>query len=281
MGVYIIMQTVTAVRAYERINNGCTKPYYIYCDDGNIYVAKFKQNPEGSRILVNEYVCAKIAEVLELPLSFPTLINVTPEFVNDYGKEISEHLLNNVHPGIHFGTRKVKKAYPITKTDMLIGAENIHVIPGIILFDHLVCNKDRDSNGGNLLFDQSKKEIVVIDHTHTFDLGAIWTAADLKQRIGQPFSSLCTSGYVYSKLVQFVKGNNPFCSVLEKMKCLNENVLGDIINNVPDEWEIDLSEKIALKAYLLDRLRRIGDVLPVLRPFYPFWKGGDYHRKSM
>lgn len=275
------MQIVTAVRAYDKINNGCTKPYYISCDDGYIYVAKFKQNPEGTRVLVNEYVCAKIAEILGLPLAYPTLINVSSEFVDDYGKQISEHLSNNLLPGIHFGTRKVKKVYPITTLKILKSAENVHIIPDIILFDHLVCNKDRNSNGGNLLFDQSKKEIVVIDHTHTFDLGAIWKSVDLIQRTGEPFIPLCTTGYVYKKLIPFVKGNNPFHAVLEKMNRLNEKILGDIINSIPYEWEVLPSEKDALKKYLLDRLHRIGDILPILKPFYPFWKGGEHHGKDV
>lgn len=271
------METVLAVRAQERIKNGCTKPYYIVCDDAEVYAVKFKENPQGLRVLVNEYVCAEIATILELPLASPVFVQISDKFARDYEKELFSHVEQNVGAGIHFGTKKVRKVYPITDANMLKQARNCNVIPEIILFDQLVCNRDRDSNGGNLLFDYSNMEIVVIDHTHTFDLGSIWTSIDLSQRIGEPFQPFDISGYVYNKLVPFISGNNPFYSSMQKMRRLNGDILWDIIDRVPDEWGITNEEKEILHLYLLDRLERIDEVLPILKPLFPYWKGGGTH----
>jgi hypothetical protein len=269
------MQVVSAHRAINKIPNGCTKPYYIACSDGNQYAVKFKENPEGPRVLVNEYVCAKIAEVLELPLASPSFIEIDQNFISVYGQQIEEHVGKRITPGLHFGTKKIRKAFQIYDSTMLQEAVNVDCIPDIILFDHLICNTDRESNGGNLIFDASNMSIVIIDHTHAFDLGPIWTAHDLRQRIGEPFTIFNTSGYIYKKLVPYVKGHNPFSNILKKMKRLTPDLLFDIILNIPEEWNVTLDEKHALHEYLVDRLNRIENVLPQLKHVLPYWKGGS------
>ncbi|MEM5646533.1 HipA family kinase [Bacillus cereus] len=103
------MQIVTAKTAHKEINNGVTKPYIITCDDSEQYVVKFKENPEGKRVLANEYVCAKIAEILDLPLATPSFVQVNETFIQDYGSQVSAHTETNVTPGFHFGTKKIKK----------------------------------------------------------------------------------------------------------------------------------------------------------------------------
>lgn len=269
------MQMVTAKIAHKEITNGVTKPYIITCDDSEQYVVKFKENPEGKRVLANEYVCAKIAEILELPLATPSLVQVNDTFIQDFGEQVSEHTEENVTTGLHFGTKMIKKAYQINGASMLKLAKNIECIPDIILFDQLVCNCDRECNGGNLLFDQSKMEIVVLDHTHAFDIGPLWDEHSLEYKIGEDFRPLQPDGYVYRKLIPYVNGNNPFNSILEKMGRLNSNSLWDIISNIPAEWEVSSAQKEKLLEYLEDRLHRIETALPVLKPGLPYWKGGS------
>lgn len=268
------MQVVKAKRALEGIKNGCTRPYYVSCDDGETYAVKFKENPQGVRTLVNEYVCGEIAVLLNLPLAEPVLVDIEDEFIEDYGSTIQQHIESNISGGFHFGSKKVRKVTPITSSDMLKKANNVHVIPEVILFDQLVCNKDRDRNGGNLLFDISNLDIVVIDHTHAFDIGPIWTAIDLKQRIGESFEAFDNVGYVYRKLVPYIKGNNPFHTALAKVKSLEASAIGNIINNIPSDWQVSDIEKEALFEYIMDRAHRIEEVLPVLKSAFPNWKGG-------
>jgi hypothetical protein len=268
------MQTVTATVPIDKIRNGCTKPYYLICDDGEQYAVKFKENPESSRVLINEYVCAEIARKLDLPLAETSFVHVDESFVVDHGGLISLHVEKPITSGIHFGSKKIKKVFQISNSQMLEEAVNINCVPEIILFDHLICNYDRDRNGGNLLFDFSTKQIVMIDHTHAFDLGPLWTTDELKRRINQPFIALDTGGFVYKKLVPFVKGNNPFGNIMNKLTRLNADNLWHIIDNIPLEWHITPEEKIILLEYLYDRLNRIEHVLPILKPHLPYWKGG-------
>lgn len=267
------MDVVNAHRAIDGIKNGCTKPYHVVCD-GEPYIVKFKQNPEGLRVLANEYVCAKLAKKLHLPIPNPALIQVSDEFIKDFGTKISDHVGEQITTGIHFGTKKLKKAYPLTNADMIYLARNVHIVPEILLFDHWIHNSDRDRNGGNLLFDAVKMELVILDHTHAFDLGPIWTATQLTQRMNDRYIIFDTSGYVYKKLVPHIRGNQPFHSILDKMSRLTRDDLWNIIDSIPDQWEVCEEDKIALHSYLWNRLNRIEEVLPLLKPVLPFWKGG-------
>ncbi|MNB97099.1 hypothetical protein D3C75_443200 [compost metagenome] len=270
------MQIVNAVRALQPVKNGVTRPYQVQADDGYIYYAKFKENPETSRILANEYVCAKIAEYLELPLANPSLLNVDANFIQLYGDEINKHIDSDtpITSGLHFGTRKINKAFQILNSRMLEDALNVRVIPEIILFDQLICNTDRDRNGGNLLFDMSEMKIVVIDHSHVFDIGPLWNATQLEFRIGSAFEPFAQNGYIFRKLVPFVRGNNPFDSIFGKISGMTDEGLWNIISGIPEEWLICEDDKIALHRYLCDRLHRIGDALETLKPLLPYWKGG-------
>lgn len=270
------MNVVKAVRPMQPVNNGVTKPFVLLCDDGNQYYTKFKQNPEGTRVLANEYVCAKLADQLKLPLANPTLINVDKDFIDLYGKTISDHIEceEELSKGLHFGTKKINKAFQISNAKMIESATNIQVIPEIILFDQLVCNTDRDCNGGNLIFDQSNMQIVVIDHSHVFEIGTLWDATQLNIRIGSKFEPFTQNGYIFRKLVPFVRGYNPFDPIMGKMSGISNEFLWHIINEIPDEWTIPLDDKKALHSYLGDRLHRIEDALPVLKPILPYWKGG-------
>lgn len=36
-------------RVLEKVGNGITIPYYVKCDDGNVYVVKFPGNCEGKK----------------------------------------------------------------------------------------------------------------------------------------------------------------------------------------------------------------------------------------
>jgi hypothetical protein len=273
LGSYF-MDTVKGITPGDPIPNGCTKPFYILCDDGFHYAVKFKENPETSRVLINEYVCGSIAESLDLPMAEAKLIEIDDSFVKDYGKEIALHTGEAISAGLHFGTKKIKKTFQIFNSKMLESAVNIECVPEIILFDQLICNRDRDSNGGNLLYDATDHKITLIDHTHAFDLGPLWNTTELRRRINIPFSSMDMTGYVYKKLVVYVRGNNPFSTILDKIEGLTDEELWHTIDKIPAEWNASEEEKSVLMEYIQDRRNRIKEVLPIIKPNLPYWKGG-------
>ena len=72
----MVLDNITIIDIERKIPLGITNPYIVKCSDGKKYVAKFPGNPEGTRVLINEYVCAELAKLLELPIPNFKLINI-------------------------------------------------------------------------------------------------------------------------------------------------------------------------------------------------------------
>ena len=70
------MLLVNVVGIKNKLGNGCTIPYVVWCDDGNTYVVKFPGNEQGVKTLVNEFIASNLCEYLELPIFQYNLINV-------------------------------------------------------------------------------------------------------------------------------------------------------------------------------------------------------------
>lgn len=50
------------------MNNGITEPKYAILDDGSQVVVKLSRGPEGNLVLFNEYVCYRLAILIDIPM---------------------------------------------------------------------------------------------------------------------------------------------------------------------------------------------------------------------
>ena len=78
------------VRALEEIGRirGGSQPHLMRCADGNYYVVKFPNNPQGSRILANELLGCRLASLLRLPVAAGRPIFVDETLIQYSGKEM-------------------------------------------------------------------------------------------------------------------------------------------------------------------------------------------------
>ena len=65
-----------AVEHVRRLRGGA-QSHLMRCDDGDYYVVKFQNNPQGIRILANEMLAGKLAQALGLPVAQPEVIEVS------------------------------------------------------------------------------------------------------------------------------------------------------------------------------------------------------------
>ena len=65
-----------AVEHVRRLRGGA-QSHLLRCDDGDYYVVKFKNNPQGVRILANEMLAGKLARTLGLPVPEPEVVEVS------------------------------------------------------------------------------------------------------------------------------------------------------------------------------------------------------------
>lgn len=87
------LRHVNAIENVEALQGG-TEPVLMRADDGHLYVVKFSTNPFGPRMLVNEYLAARLAHGLGLSTPATAIVRV-PEGLA-------------APTGAHFGSRVCK-----------------------------------------------------------------------------------------------------------------------------------------------------------------------------
>ena len=242
------------------IKNGATKPYVIECTDGNQYVAKFPGNPDGTRVLINEYVCACLAQMLQLPIpSFELIYINNIEFYSNYLEGIE--LIN----GTAFCSRMIDKASPVPGYRALSKVSNLDDIVKILIFDVIIGNNDR--NPGNLLINLKNKSLVMIDHSHVFIYEAIWDAIQLKKNIRSEISIGEMNQFSFSMLsVEISKVDKEvYKKFKETIKSINKDDIINIIDSIPKDWSITNDDKEVLADFLYDRIERIDEIYNILK----------------
>lgn len=145
----------------------------------------------------------------------------------------------------------------------------------IILFDHLVYNTDR--NKGNLLISTGKgdKLLYAIDHTHVFKNQTIWDRFCLIQGIqDNDFLNqdiLLNNGYVY-----FFRSKNINLDTLKLqasvfMNIINKELLENIVESIPNDWNINKADLDALIKYLLYRSEHLNEICEMIAQ-YKEWR---------
>src|ERR1019366_4834735 len=137
-----------AVEHVRRLRGGA-QAHLMRCDDGHYYVVKFRNNPQGVRILANEMLAAKLAQTLGLPVSEPEVIEVsdwliehTPDLYIQWGRDRIA-----CASGFQFGSRFPCDPLRTPVYDFLPDAQlgavtNRASFPGMLVFDKWTCNCD-------------------------------------------------------------------------------------------------------------------------------------------
>ena len=249
------------------LGNGCTEPYIVRCDDNNIYVVKFPGNIQGKKVLVNEYVASSLCKYLDLPIMDFNLINVKSE---DFNNNIPNNIRNVV--GTAFGTRYNDRALTIINSGQISKAINNYDAIKILIFDLLIGNNDR--NPGNLMIDTKTKKLIMIDHSHIFEIGTLWDKYQLPRLINEEFDIKKLHIYGYINIIESLKYDDLFYTELNnfvnKVKNIKKDFIKNIIYKIPNDWSISKEEKELLIEFIEKRFSKIDSILKLLNI-----KGGD------
>jgi hypothetical protein len=77
-------QQILAPVKYIKPLQGKSKPHLILFNNNLKYVVKFKDNPQGKKLVVNEYVVNCLAQYLTLPVPPFTVVSIPQEFINEH-----------------------------------------------------------------------------------------------------------------------------------------------------------------------------------------------------
>jgi len=158
------MTTLQVTEIVRRLDQGMTRPFLVRAEDDALYVAKGRETTQ--RGLIAEWICAHLAQQLNLPIPAYSLLQVSPELVSALGPEASA-----LGHGAVFGSlqQPAVQEFAVTQLKRVDAAQRRM----LLAFDWWVENADRSlsPHGGNpnLLWNAAESKLLVIDHNLAFD----------------------------------------------------------------------------------------------------------------
>jgi hypothetical protein len=201
--------------------------------DGNLWVVKFKNNAQHLRVLANELIATRMAEIVGLSVPKSDVVEVSdwlitnsPEMVVDLGRGVRERCAS----GLQFGSRFVGGLMPGQVVDYLPEPQmddvrNLAEFSGMLVVDKWTGN----CNGRQAVFERKPRErkyrATFIDQGFCFNAGD-WTFPDA------PLRGVFARNQVYAK----VRGWDSFEPWLSRVEEFAAEGLWKIAEEVPPEW---------------------------------------------
>ncbi len=250
-GGNFILNRIYPVRYLGNFKEGFSKPQLFEMNDGNTYLVKFKDNPQGTRVLGNDWVVGKLAQLLGLPVApFEVAYFSKSDF-----KKFPVLYSYGFTPGHQFASLLLKDCTGLWEPRINEEIVNLDAMPGIIVFDYWVNNNDRDT--GNVLLERlsdNKCYLHLIDHGLCFPGYA--SSKDMLKQV--PMNLLNQSVHTWG--VTQIDDPKSLMQFTEKVLALPSKQILSVINTIPEDWDVSSSEKKALYQYLLSAKK----ALPIL-----------------
>jgi hypothetical protein len=267
---------VTAVQTIRPMRGGAQSQLML-ASDGNLWVVKFKNNPQHLRVLANELIATRIAEAVGLSVPKTDVVEVSswlidhsPGMLVDAGRGTRIRC----EAGLQFGSQFVGGLMPGQVVDYLPEPQmddirNLAEFAGMLVVDKWTGN----CNGRQAVFERRPREkryrAIFIDQGYCFNAGD-WTFPD------SPLRGVFPRNQVYAR----VTGWKSFEPWLGRVETLPAETLWKIAEEVPPEWYGGNPSVIeGLMETLLRRKKRVRELLEAFRrsdrePF-PKWGRDD------
>lgn len=220
--------------------------------------------PEGNLVLFNEYLCYRLAILLDIPMPRSGIC----VFDNTTEIQVPE-IANSSNYGKAFYSEFMPKTTKLLPT--IIGKmKNKDDFLKILLFDHVIFNTDR--NAGNLLVRFYKDDISlkVIDHTHVFINQTFWDSACLRRAMDEN-DLLNTKVLEYNKYLyeMFIHNISVTKETLEKESLLfknriNSDIILELVGLIPDEWKPKQNDIDTLVEYIMYRINNMDTIISTI-----------------
>lgn len=238
---------------------GGAQSHLMRCEDENFYIVKFQNNPQGTRILVNELLGTRLAARMGVSVAGAAVVEVRSQMV-----ELTEDLVVQLGrgrvpcvAGLEFGSQypghpATTAVYDFLPDEQLRRVENLPDFCGIFVFDKWTCN----TNGRQAIFlragDGERYRAVMIDHGFCFNASE-WNFPDAPLR----------GIYARSAVYEEARGWEAFEPWIERVeKRMDENVLDEVAREIPPEWyNFDQDALYRLLEQLLRRRKLVRELV--------------------
>ena len=258
-----------AVEHVARLRGG-SQAQIMRADDGECYAVKFQGNPQCTRVLANEFLACRLAQLIGLRVPKAVVIRADEKIIREQqiaftlgGASVAPK------PGPQFGSRWVaeEQSFDFLPRTLLGRVQNIREFAGVLAFDKWTGNAD----GRQAVFHRSRQQrkytATFIDFGYAFNAGE-WSFPDSPLR----------GTYALNELYEHIRSMDDFSPWLERIENLQAEELGRIAEEIPLEWYGSRSEMQDLQRKLLDRRGIVRQLIDDFRcssrnPF-PNWQGG-------
>jgi hypothetical protein len=261
-----------AVEQVRRMK-GEAQSHLLRCNDGCHYVTKFKNNPQGLRILASEMLGTRLATRMGISVPEPEIIDVRPPLI-ECSTDLVIHLSRGrmpCSPGRQFGSRFPGNPCSTLIFDYIPAEDfrrvvNLEDFIGIYAFNKWTCNTDgrqaifvptleeRAARGSEMRY-----KAMMIDYGHCFD-GGSWDFFDA------PLRSLYRNRGVYNS----VSGLDSFERWIARFEITitSEVIFGEAMK-VLAEWIDDRKAWRRLIECLDSRRKRVPEMIWSARKAVP------------
>jgi hypothetical protein len=246
------------------MQKGVSSPRLMEFNDRYLYVVKFKNNPKGLRVLVNEFVAGELARLLELPVAPFKVV----QFSSKEKHSNSLRSLHDTNSGHQFCSQFIPHSFGLPKNPPpkhLIS--NRKDIVGLIFFDYWIANKDRHRN--NILLKplpNGTYYVYLIDHSHCFPGNYLWTKQSLQKGPKKLKSRL-----VHHWVASLLEDRYELEECIKKIMSIPKEKIAHIIFSIPEDWEVSPDERAALYHYLIKTQKLMPKIARyVCKTYYPF-----------
>ncbi len=251
---------------HVRRMRGGSQPHLVRCDDGSFYVVKFKNNPQGVRVLANDMLASRLAARMGICVPDVAVVEVSAALIKNTYDLAMEFPVGRVpcEPGKQFASKYPEhpsktRADDFIRPEQIPNISNLDDFLGIFVFDIWTCNADRRQwvlfeEPGPYLDHTFRKifRVMMIDQGLCFNSGK-WNFLD------GPSSRLYVQRELY-KSVQGIEAFEPWLNWLENR--LSLDILHEEAERVPVEWyEGDREAWMHLLERLYGRRLRVRELI--------------------
>jgi hypothetical protein len=247
------------------------------CSNNKFYIVKFRNNPQGVKILANEFVFSHLAKLLGLSVPSSAIIEVSEWLIQHcpaLNVSIPPNSIMPCESGLQYGSEyaidplkgRVEDWLP---SEMLLRTRNRSEFAGMFVLDKWACNLDNRQAVFWRRSVERKYSVCFIDHGWCFGAGD-WDFQD------NPLRGAYPKGEVYGD----VTGWHSFDPWLSEVERLDETLIWNAVSNTPPTWySSDWSSLEKLAETLIVRRRKVRELIVQFRdlPRHPFPRWGKEH----
>jgi hypothetical protein len=233
------------------MRGGCQSSL-IGASDGNFYVLKLANNPQGPNIVFNEAFGSILSHHLGLPVPEWCPIHVSSSFIamNLDPRSMPTAGVHTQSAGLHFGSKfvigsKGDEVYEIVPERWMQRVQNPHLFVGMLLLDIWTENVDRrqalfiERPANRLL------EVVFLDHGHMF------RGPNGNKRLKNASACLYYHRNIYCRA--FEPRNVE--AWLSRIEALTETMLRNLMERMPGEWHSRTFERDTIELLMRNQQR--------------------------